>query len=229
MKKLDRGLAQKPAFLSKFSYEKKTWDNVSSKRKKRIWQELYKFQDIFCAYCELPAERDGIYKGHVEHFYHKGYKKGEGFLYKSLTFEWNNLFGCCASHSHCGHFKDQVPANNNGYSREYNPNFLIKPDIDDPEKYLLFLDSGIIEPRSGVSGKYQYIAKETIKALNLDCPKLRTSRRNQIKKYRERLDALYSNAIVCGYSDIQLAAEMQIIEDYARQDFHRTAIKQVVI
>lgn len=227
MKKLNRSLTLVPVRLNNVSYITHNWDDhIKSKHKRKMWEELFKMQNTLCVYCELPAEQDGQYKGHIEHFYNKGFKKGQGSIYKSLTFVWDNLFGCCASKDHCGNYKDETPRNNNGYSREYDPNLLIKPDIDDPELYLKFLDSGKVEPKTGLQPRQLMIAKETIKALNLDCSTLKESRLNQIQLYKKRLNALNSYTDL---TDTELDYEYSIIQADARQDYHRTAIKHVVI
>ncbi|GEA13100.1 retron system putative HNH endonuclease [Alteromonas sp. KUL49] len=132
MKKLNRSLAQKPSFLSGLSYVTHTWGDVSSSGKSSIWDQLGKFQDGLCAYCESKAIK-GSDTGHIEHFFDKS-------AHPHLTFDWGNLFGCCASTLHCGHYKDQyLPG---GERRTYDSDLLIKPDIEDPEDYLQFLPSG---------------------------------------------------------------------------------------
>ena len=209
MRKLDRGLANIPLCLANYSHLTHKWDDLT--QKKEIWDELDKFQYEFCVYCESIAKKGS---GHIEHFFHKS----EPSLIH-LTFDWNNLFGCCSSNMHCGHFKDQILPG--GVKRHYNPNALIRPDVDDPEDFLQFLDSGKVEPKNGISNAMKDRALQTIAALNLDCSELNSSRESQIDIFKKRLLAL---------SDIDdeslILAEYANIYQEAMSTFHRTALKQ---
>ncbi|MFJ5335389.1 retron Ec78 anti-phage system effector HNH endonuclease PtuB [Pectobacterium sp. CHL-2024] len=213
MRKLDRTLAITPPSLSGYSYLTKSWSQFLHKAS--VWIEINKFQDKLCVYCEGAAEQ-GKTNGHIEHFFNKG---NPSFVH--LTFVWSNLFGCCIADGHCGHYKDQVLIG--GIKRVYDPNKLIKPDIEDPEEYLQFLDSGKIREKDGLDGTMSEKAQETIKALNLDCSELNSSREKQIDRYRKRILALSS------LDDFDLlAVEYQNIYNEAMGTFHRTALKQAI-
>ncbi|MET3816243.1 MULTISPECIES: retron Ec78 anti-phage system effector HNH endonuclease PtuB [Pantoea] len=215
MKKLDRTLATTPVCLSKFSYLTQDWDSVKTRQKAKIWIELDKFQEKFCVYCESKAER-GKGTGHIEHFFHKG-----NVAYKPLTFSWDNLFGCCDSRGHCGHFKDEILPK--GQKKAYDPNKLIKPDVDDPEKFLQFFISGKVEAKKNLDVVDKEKAQLTISALNLDCSELNLSREAQLKRYNARLLVLTSVEL----SQVVLD-EFDKLYHEAMNVAHRTALKQAI-
>lgn len=211
MRKLDRGLAITPLCLSNYSYLTQKWDQLTEKHE--VWVEINKVQEKTCVYCESIAEKG---QGHIEHFFHKADPS-----YVSLTFVWGNLFGCCNSNIHCGHYKDQFLIG--GIKRAYNPNALIKPDIEDPEDFLQFLDSGKVKPKEGLTDAMEKRAAETIAALNLDCSVLVSSRESQIDRYKQRLLALVNID-----DEGVMASEYANIYSEAMHTFHRTALKQSI-
>jgi uncharacterized protein (TIGR02646 family) len=226
VKKLDRTLASEPGCLTRFSHPTHDWDNVESSHKTEVWLELAKFQDGLCAYCESPASL-GQGFGHTEHFFHKG-KKADGTApYAHLTFSWDNLFGCCDSNQHCGHFKDRILPG--GVPRPYDPEKLIKPDVDDPETFLQFLHSGKVEPKAGITPDR---AIETINTLNLQYSALVDARYGQIKRFENRLLALDSQCEELASNGENVDAvydqEYADIEAEAMTVAHRTAIKQAL-
>lgn len=217
MKKLDRSLAQTPQCLSALSHVTHTWDNMNGRKKAQVWIEIDKFQEQFCVYCESKAYK-GEETGHIEHFYHKA-----NLLYKSLTFDWNNLFGCCTSYNHCGHYKDKILPG--GDKREYNATLLLKPDRDDPEEYFQFLPSGLVKVRDGLSPDKENKGRETIKALNLNSPNLKTSRENQITLYQNRLLPFAEMTGALTDEDVD---EYLAVQEEAKYVPHRTAIKLAI-
>ncbi|WP_272870192.1 retron Ec78 anti-phage system effector HNH endonuclease PtuB [Aliivibrio fischeri] len=198
-----------------------TWKHMTQAKKRHVWKELGKFQNGLCVYCESKAVK-GKNLGHIEHFYDKS-------THANLTFDWNNLFGCCDSKFHCGHYKDQTLPG--GIRRKYNVNLLIKPDVEDPENYFQFFPSGKIEKKHGLSTLDEQKAIETIKALKLDDSSLERSREQQITHFQSRVSAALS--IIDNEDDeetIVLAiSEYTEIEQEAKTALHRTAIKQAVI
>jgi len=218
MKKLDRTLSTIPTLLANFSYLTDSWDYVSTKKKKKIWVEIKKFQDKFCVYCELPAY---IGSGHIEHFFHKGENDRGLKPFIHLTFSWSNLFGCCNSMVHCGHYKDQKIKG--GLHREYDPLKLLKPDVVDPDLYFNFTISGDILSKNDIIDSEKGKADETIKALNLREPSLISSRRSQIDACSQRLLALES--MKNQMEDDEFSSEyINIRNDFSMQK-HRTAVR----
>lgn len=218
MKKLDRSSAQTPQCLSTLSHETHTWKDMNiGNRKAQVWTEIDKFQEQFCVYCESRAFK-GRTTGHIEHFFHKGSPQ-----YESLMFDWNNLFGCCVSNKHCGHYKDRILTG--GVKREYDATLLLKPDIDDPEEYFQFLPSGSVKVRDGLPPDKENKGKETIKALNLNSPELKISRKSQITLYQNRL---LTFAEMIGALTDEGIDEYFDIQDEAKNVPHRTAIKQAI-
>lgn len=193
---------------------------MTKSRKKSVWKELEKFQDKLCVYCESKAEQ-GTCTGHIEHFFDKS-------THVHLTFDWSNLFGCCASRLHCGHYKDETLPG--GVRRTYNTSLLIKPDTEDPEDYLQFLPSGRIDCKNGLDTIPKQKASETIKALNLDAPSLVRSREQQIARFQLKVTTALSLIDTGDEETIALAMiEYRNIEQQAKSASHRTAIKQAVI
>ncbi|MGT4674974.1 retron Ec78 anti-phage system effector HNH endonuclease PtuB [Aeromonas caviae] len=220
MKKINRNLANTPVCLSKFDYLKHNWGNVKPKHKKIIWNALDVIQEKFCVYCEMTAYQGDRTTGHIEHFFNKG-----NVNYKCLTFDWGNLFGCCPSHDHCGHYKDMEVS---GAPRNYDSNALLKPDTDEPSDYLQFLSTGNVEPKVGLDGDKLNRARVTIDTLNLDCASLIASRGSVIKNFQERvlaLNELRGDDSLDEDEYIQLYFE---IENDVISSIHRTAVTQVV-
>lgn len=149
MHKLQRGMA--PACLANYQHGLHNWGNVGSADKASIWTELEAMQGQRCAYCEA-----GISNGrrHIEHFRQKGRDPAVAFL-------WSNLFGSCNRNDSCGKHKDNRCS-------VYPPADLIKPDVEDPEHYLVFAPNGSVSPRKSLSSADLHRASETIRIFNLD-------------------------------------------------------------
>lgn len=149
--------------------------------------------------------------------------------HQDQTFEWENLFGCCSSTAHCGHYKDQILPD--GTKRQYNPQQLIKPDIDDPELYLQFLPSGKIKEQDNLDEINIQKAITTIKALHLDNPSLELSREQQITRYQTKVSAII-HILDSSMDDEELKEAMREYDEIEKEALtapHRTAIKQAVI
>jgi len=221
MKKLDRSLAGTPACLGNLSHTIHSWDSMHKKGKKRtaqVWVEIDKFQEKFCVYCESAAYK-GQKTGHIEHFFDRG-----TLAYKPLTFSWGNLFGCCPSTTHCGHYKDgTLPG---GVQRQYDSELLLKPDVDDPEEYLQFLPNGKIKAREGLDTDKNKRAEETIRALNLTSSELTIARKNQINLYQARLTPLLE---LLDTLDEDIWEEYDNLREEVGRVAYRTAVKQAVL
>ncbi len=230
MRKLNRSLAQEPSCLNNFHYQTDKWEKVTSQQKKRIWQEIYEFQGRFCVYCESAAFQPSAEQadtGHIEHFYNKGAIAHNGTMpNKHLTFEWDNLFGCCGSNEHCGHYKDKPE---DGKPRSYDQTKLIKPDKEDPEEYFYFshtsVDAAKIKIKDGLTEEQNARAEETLRVLNLNEPCLNNLRKAQVTLYVERLAALESFALIISSEDYK--KEFLAIKKESETVEYRTAIKQI--
>lgn len=221
MRKLNRPL-NAPTCLSNYDHNTHSWTKSSpnSAFRTAIWQKLEVMQSGFCVYCESVAVKGN---GHIEHFFHKG-KKPDGTLpYKHLTFDWNNLFGCCGlfSGSTCGHYKDRQ--GNKGPS-PYDPNDLVKSDIDDPKEFFSFLDTGVIEPKSGLTGQKLKKATETIRVLNL--VSLNGARKKQIDIFKKELKEL--EEISRELDDQTLLQAMENIREKVKREEFQTAVLEAL-
>ncbi|KQN55425.1 retron Ec78 anti-phage system effector HNH endonuclease PtuB [Erwinia sp. Leaf53] len=135
-----------PQHLNDFTGGLHHWNCAT---KSEIWPFLEEMQGSFCAYCECFLD-----KRHIEHFRTRN-------SHPDLTFDWSNLFGSCCGKLRCGTFKE------NG-AGTYNPDHIIKPDIDNPDDYLLFLTTGKVIPAKGLHGQKLIKAQETIRVFNLN-------------------------------------------------------------
>ena len=185
MRKLRRPMPE-PEGLSNYDYKIHKWgkDSPDTACRTAIWNKLNIMQNGFCAYCEGAIAPDNR---HIEHFFHKGQKAGGITSYKKLTFDWSNLFGSCGKTSGdtCGHYKDRQGGKGPG---QYNPDDIIKPDIEDPATFFNFLDTGVIEVKVDLTDNERRRASETLRVLNLAF--LNAKRKEQIDIFRKELQAL---------------------------------------
>lgn len=133
-------------------------------------------QGFRCAYCEASIN-DGC--SHIEHFVPKSRDPRQ-------TFEWPNLFWSCNRHDSCGRHKDHQV-------RHYNPADLIKPDVDDPNDYFVFIYDGTIRVRDDIEPVLKHRATETLRVLNLDANNgaLRHMRRMAVAGYLQNAETLW--------------------------------------
>ena len=163
----------------------KSWDDFSKKKKSALWTELNKMQGARCAYCESKI-RDGFRQ--IEHFVEKQCDPDK-------TFDWNNLFGGCVSET-CGTHKASWKEQNGGCDALEKAK-IIKPDEDDPEKFLIFVGDGTVHPREELKesqpDEYER-AKKTIEIFNLngDQPNggIVQKRRISISKFCKKPDSI---------------------------------------
>ena len=195
MHKLNRPTA--PRCLKKYDHRTNVWKDVSSEEKDGIWQQLEEMQEKRCAYCEskLPDDRK-----HIEHFRQRS-------SFGRLTFAWENLFGSCIREESCGKYKDK---------QSYDPDSLIKPDIDDPDQFLVFLTDGRIIPKDGLSQSDLKKAKETLRVFNLDYERgpLRFARAQAVKGYLQTIEVLQELAETNPKGDLEplIGEELEKIE-----------------
>lgn len=172
MKKLTRGNA--PACLSHFQHGRDNWNDVGTEQKAAIWEGLFAMQGHRCAYCECNIENCDR---HIEHFIQKGRVPAE-------TFNWANLFGSCCISGTCGSLKDRVGT--------YNHAHVIKPDIDDPDDFLLFVSDGTIQPLEGLTAGQEERANTTLRVLGLHHKngQLRNMRRLEVQGHIQTAEFL---------------------------------------
>ena len=141
-----------PAGLSNYRPGQHTWGDGTPTQQERqgIWDKLNDMQDHRCAYCEGPISEG---HRHIEHFRQRS-------RYPQGTFAWGNLFGSCNRKGTCGDHKDKCGV--------YSHADLIKPDVEDPEQFLVFDAFGGIAPRSCLQPQEHHRASESIRILALD-------------------------------------------------------------
>lgn len=149
------------------------WERLRGGDRREIWEKLNEMQFMLCAYCESTFTKED---SHIEHLYPRS-------KYVGLTFEWKNLFGSCNNEFTCGIFKDSA---RNPHA--VNHELLIKPDQDDPKRYLRYYNNGRIGARSGLTDHNYYRAKETVKAFNLNNTALVSLRHRHLEPLQQLED-----------------------------------------
>lgn len=145
-----------PDCLAQFKHGQDNWSVISKNGLTNdIWEKLNNMQHRFCAYCECQLPEDNT-KRHIEHFIQRD-------QVPRVTFNWDNLFGSCNNPNRCGKYKDKAPA-----AKKIDLTKVCKPDLNDPSKLLLFLKSGKVRARSGLTAQNKEVAKNTITVFNLD-------------------------------------------------------------
>jgi uncharacterized protein (TIGR02646 family) len=189
MHRLDRTTATEPTCLAGYHYQSQIWDYLCSTCRAEVRAALKMMQGspmtpgdsdgstsvVRCAYCEAA-----IYSGgHIEHFRRKSRTHPNGR--PELTFVWDNLFLACDSTDHCGHYKDRPGA------AAYSANELIKPDDEDPEKFLYFHSSGEVRIQPNLTPAETHRASETIRVFGLEDSALTALRATAFRIYRNQL------------------------------------------
>ncbi len=179
MRKLDRDTAPAPICLSCYQHGKQNWGDLDPAHKQEIQQCLEKMQGSRCAYCEGPLDDLGR---HIEHFRQK-------HVFPTLTFDWRNLYWSCDQTNSCGRYKDHDAG-------AYDPNDLIDPAQEDPDRFFRFRSDGTIHIRTAdLSDKDRRRASETLRIFNLNPEhgRLRQMRRRALEAYQaQEPDILYA-------------------------------------
>lgn len=172
MHKLER--PDGPDCLQRYEHGKNRWGEVTDEERAEIWEKIDAMQGRRCAYCEAEISEG---KRHIEHFRQKAAHR-----YPQGTFEWTNLFGSCDREESCGKHKDGCGT--------YHPADLIKPDVEDPEYFLLFISDGTIAVRAGLSEPERRRAEETLRVFNLDAKHgpLRSIRKKEVYGYLQTFE-----------------------------------------
>ena len=177
MKRLDRTRSPEPRCLQHLPPNAHEWDDFSYSEKSEIRYCLNKVQrGGFCAYCERRIDIQNSKKCIIEHFFPRS-------SHSALVFQWDNLFLSCLSGGQknssamrdksCGSYKDD---SKNRHKNEA----ILKPDIDETEKYFYYERFGRIEVAKYAPNRLK--AESTINRLNLNSLKLVQSRR-EVHKY----------------------------------------------
>lgn len=187
MRKLVRG--EGPHCLTRYRHGLHKWSLQSPTLEERdqLWESLQAMQDTRCAYCEADISKPG--HAHIEHFRQRD-------RYPQGTFDWSNLFGSCCREDACGKFKDSCGP--------YDHSVLLKPDVDDPDDYFIFVNDGTIVPRADLDDRSRQRAIDTLRIFNLDARNgaLREMRREAVRPHRDTAQTL-----------------MEMSEDYPETDF----------
>ena len=209
LRHLDRQ-AEAPTSLRRYRHSQDTWTPTSPTIEERqaIWQALDQMQGARCAYCEATISEGNR---HIEHFrQRRSFPQG--------TFDWNNLFGSCNRDDTCGRAMDRCAA--------YPPEVLIKPDIDDPDVFLVFTPGGTVKPRAGLSASDHHRASETIRILGLDGA-LNQIRRAEVYGYLQTME-LFAEMAEAFPDDLSWVQELeQEVRGTAHLPF-ATAIRHVL-
>lgn len=167
-----------PLGLDRYQYGRDNWGRSKSEPGKRIptdeevdaiWEKLDAMQGGRCAYCEAEIASP---RRKIEHF-----RQRDPHRYPEGTFEWSNLFGACTRKATCDDHKDKCG--------DYPPEVLIKPDIEDPDRFLVFVTDGSVYARSSLSAQDLRRANETIRILGLNNGALQQIRQSQIAGYKQ--------------------------------------------
>lgn len=208
MRQLKRD-AVPPACLANYAPGLNQWSMTSPTPPERsdIWIKLDAMQSGLCAYCESDLSNGR----HIEHFRSRSTHPLE-------TFDWSNLFGSCNRLDSCGNHKDKPGSNNPALSS------LIKPDIEDPERFLVFAATGTVHARANLIAQDRLRAEETIRRLNLNGT-LKQIRRVVLLRYLETAETLILLAVEQGDAVLpMLEEELRNIASLP----HATAIKHLL-
>jgi len=210
MHKLVRG--PEPTCLRQYRDSGITWEDELND-KASVHEALQEMQGYFCAYCEASIKNHD--NRHIEHF-----RKRQRFPQK--TFEWANLFWSCSNSCSCGQHKDARATG------AYSPEDLIKPDEEDPEEYFLFLKTGFIKIKEGISPAMRHRAEETLRVFNLNGADsgLITRRCDAVKGDLVTLEALMEYD--CPETRARIIEYMHQLLEGAKSKEFSTAIKHVL-
>ena len=212
MRKLERH-GNGPGWLAQCHHDTHRWQ-PTNQEKDAIWAELNLMQGGRCAYCE--ADIRTFNNRHIEHF-------AARIHHRELTFTWENLFGSCVRKESCGTYKDRNETIPYAWAE------LIKPDVHNPDQYLLFVSDGTIVPRPDLSDADLHRARETLRVFNLDANhgELRKERKKAIEPQLDSYQQIYT-LWLADPDLLNLDEEMQALFDNAARLPFCTAIRHAL-
>ncbi len=215
MTPLDRNRVPVPSCLAAPEPGQK-YARLTAAEKAEIRAALVEMQRHRCAYCERRTA-DGRDNGHIEHFR----KQADN---PALEVHWPNLFWSCIDEGSCGKHKDQCGRPGGGTPQaRFDPADLIDPCVDDPDKFLLFLDDGSVQPRSGLSPADERRARETIRVFRLaTSASLRKMREDAIRPYKRHINHMLS------FGALELIKYIDSIRDDIESMPFSAAIRQYI-
>ena len=174
MHKLDRSCTPPPSCLKRYKHGHNRWEDIGLEEKHETREALKVIQGCRCAYCECSID---INNQHIEHFRQRSQFPRE-------TFDWHNLFWSCGRDESCGKHKDKCDS--------YDPANIIKPDVEDPELFFLFVSDGSIVVRENLTEIQKHRAEETLRVFNLDAKwgPLRCQRKVAVSGYLRQIDEI---------------------------------------
>ncbi|MDL5595580.1 retron Ec78 anti-phage system effector HNH endonuclease PtuB [Bacillus subtilis] len=195
MRKLVRG--EGPHCLTRYRHGVHRWslESPTPPEREQVWEHLRTMQGTRCAYCEADIGRPG--RSHIEHFRQRD-RHPQG------TFDWSNLFGSCNREDTCGKFKDACGP--------YEHSDLLKPDVDEPDDFFIYVNDGTIAPRDNLDEPARKRAIETLRIFNLDAQNgaLREMRREAIRPYLDTAQTIMEMLEEFSPSDIQAFIDGEI-------------------
>ncbi len=181
MHHLDRTSIPTPACLSA-PLDGRRYRDLTGAEKEQIRTSLLNLQGNRCAYCERRTGEDRN-DGHIEHFRNQA-------DHDDLTTTWENMYWSCKDEKTCGKHKDNCTKSTGRLAR-FNLNDLIDPGIDDPDRFLFFVDDGSVVPRTGIDAAAQRRAEETLRVFQLaDSAYLKQLRIDALRPYKSHVTQL---------------------------------------
>ena len=211
MRFLDRTAVAAPACLGRYHHGRDRWSDLATTEAdyQEVRDRLDELQRLRCAYCESDLSREST-RPHVEHFERRSRARQK-------TFDWGNLFRSCTHPEQCGKFKDERAG-------AFVVGDILKPDQDDPRRYLFFATDGKVHPRTGLSPAERHRADETIRVFALNCGRLRGCRRVKLKPIVAEL----LMATDAGFPDEDVVAYIRLVAADHENDAYSSAIRDAL-